>query len=61
MDNTGNRGDSAAFNIGDRTGDGTGGRNAAEKGNYQIGNALPHQFLIGVVSVIGERVSNAGA
>ena len=51
----------AGLDVRDGTGDCAGGGDAAEERNDHVGDALAHQFLIGVVAVVGHRVGHAGA
>ena len=51
----------AALDVGDGSRNGAGGRNAAEERYDEVGHALAHQFLIGVVTVIGHGIRHAGA
>ena len=51
----------AAFDVCDRTRDGAGSGNAAEKRHDKVGDALSHQLLIGIMAVIGHGIRNAGA
>ena len=53
--------ESTGLDVRYRSGDCACCRNAAEERHNKVSNALPHQLLIGVVSVVGHRVCNAGA
>ena len=56
----------AVFHVGHGAGNRAGGGHAAEEGGDEVGNALGHQFLVGIVAVavgaVGHHlVGNAGA
>ena len=51
----------AAFDVGGRSGDGPGRSDAAEERADDIGQALGHEFLIGIVAVIDHAVGDHGA
>gem|GEM_PF-4073336 len=51
----------AAFHICDGAGNRAGGGHAAEKGRDEVGDALRHQLLIGVVAVVNHAVGHARA
>ena len=54
-------GSRARLDVRHRTRDRARRGNAAEEGHDEVGDALAHQFLIGVVAVVRHRVGDAGA
>mmetsp|Transcript_7068 Transcript_7068/g.30130 ORF Transcript_7068/g.30130 Transcript_7068/m.30130 type:complete len:536 (+) Transcript_7068:2183-3790(+) len=63
MHHAGHRAGGAGADVGDGAGNGAGGRQAAEQRRSQVGDALGHQLLVGVVAgqVGRELVGHAGA
>ena len=53
--------DRAGFYVGHGARDGAGRRNSAEKRSDEVGHALRHQFLIGIVPVVDQFVGDARA
>ena len=51
----------AALDVGGRAGDGAGGGDAAEERADDVGDALRHEFLIGIVAVIHHAIGDDGA
>ena len=60
MHDSGHGGASPVIDIRHGTGDGTGGRDTAEDGGEDVGDALSHQFLIRVVMVADDTVGHGG-
>ena len=54
------RGASAVVDVRHRAGDGSRGRDASEYGREDVGDALSHQFLVGVVMVSDDPVGHRG-
>ena len=61
MDHTRHRCDGATLNVGNGTGNRAGRRQTAEEGYDAVGNALSHQFLIGIMAFVGHCVGHACA
>ena len=60
VNHAGHRSLGAGANVGGRAGDGAGHGNAAEQGARDVGDALRHQFRVGVVAVAAHRVGDHG-
>ena len=60
MHDSGHGGASPVIDIRHGTGDGAGGRDTAEDGGEDVGDALSHQFLIRVVMVADDTVGHGG-
>jgi hypothetical protein len=63
MDNARHRAAGAGAHVGHGAGDGAGGQNAAEERRHQLGDALGHQLLVGIVADMLRRhvVGHPGA
>ncbi len=60
MQDARDRGAAAGADVGGGAGDGAGGGEAAEQRRGDVGDALRHEFLVGVVAVVDLAVGDAG-
>ena len=60
VDDAGHAGGGVVVDVGHGAGDGSCGGDTAEEGGHDVGNALPHQFLIGVVVVARDAIGHGG-
>ena len=60
VDDPGNRCACAAFDIGRRARDGAGRRNPAKQRAHDIGEALRHELLVGIVPVVHHAIRHYG-
>ena len=58
MDDSSNRGSGPAFDVRSRARDGAGCGNATEDRTKDIGKALRHELLVGIVPFIGHAVGH---
>ena len=61
MHDAGNGTCGTALDVRHGTGDRAGSGNASEEGHDEVCDTLAHQFLVGVMAIVGHGVGNSGA